>query len=256
MRSWIFLGLVLLSVLTSTNPAFAGQLAQRLATFPAWDNKPAVQSADGGDLVYPDWMAGTWQVTSTLEDLVAPLAPEIVTPGFEDNRQYLHQPVRFQVRFVPRRFSRRRELLRLFQTTEALPIVADREFNGLNIGQAYLGDAIYSVRVDPEDPNRQITRIAGDNVLISTVTGRASEMPSPNRFIATEITQQVFRSPTQVYLNEVETTTEYLYLDSGKIEATQITAVYLSPQDPNYFRADGSPVALYRYRLELVPVRE
>ena len=45
-------------------------------------------------------MASTWQVTSTLIDLAAPLAPEIVTPGFEGNRRQLNQPVSFVVRFV------------------------------------------------------------------------------------------------------------------------------------------------------------
>ncbi|WP_373872753.1 DUF6816 family protein [Microseira wollei] len=51
------------------------------------------------DLIYPDWMVGTWKVTSTLVDLADPLAPNIVTPGFESNRRYLNQPITFQVRF-------------------------------------------------------------------------------------------------------------------------------------------------------------
>ena len=37
----------------------------------------------------------------------------------------------------------------------------------------------------------------------------------------------------------------------SKIEAEQITAIYLSPQDPDYFTAAGRPVALYRYELIL-----
>ena len=43
----------------------AGQLADRLAQFPHWESKPTVSIAEG-DLVYPDWMEGTWNVTSTL----------------------------------------------------------------------------------------------------------------------------------------------------------------------------------------------
>jgi hypothetical protein len=46
--------------------------------------------------------------------------------------------------------------------------------------------------------------------------------------------------------------------DRPAIIAEQVTAIYLSPQDPNYFEAidpeslfgQPRPVALYRYRLE------
>ena len=37
--------------------------------------------------------------------------------------------------------------------------------------------------------------------------------------------------------------------------ADQITAIYLSPQDPDYFKAKGQPVALYRYQLSFSPVQ-
>jgi hypothetical protein len=59
----------------------------------------------------------------------------------------------------------------------------------------------------------------------------------------------------QLKFNVVETTTAYQQLQSPgtTIEAKQITAVYLSPQDPDYFKAIERPVALYRYHLKLVP---
>ncbi len=71
----------------------------------------------------------------------------------------------------------------------------------------------------------------------------------------------MFRGETDIYLNEVETTTAYRVVGLGKNEssgskkivADQVTAIYLSPQDPDYFAAAGHPVALYRYRLELLP---
>ncbi|MEW5859950.1 MAG: DUF6816 family protein, partial [Cyanobacteriota bacterium] len=47
--------------------------------------------------------------------------------------------------------------------------------------------------------------------------------------------------------------TAYHQLHSS-IEADQVTAIYLSPQDPDYFKAIDRPVALYRYRLQLLPV--
>ena len=83
-------------VLLWINNAAAETLTERIANFPNWENKPLI-SAPKTDLIYPDWMAGNWNVESTLIDMVAPLAPKIITPGFENNRQYLYQPVNFQV---------------------------------------------------------------------------------------------------------------------------------------------------------------
>jgi hypothetical protein len=249
---------LVLALLLWSGDGLAGVLVDRISSFPNWDSKPPIAVAKG-DLVYPDWMAGNWNVASTLVDLAAPLAPNIITPGFEGNRRYLQQPVLFKVRFQPEKntgfiLNNRNKL--------AQKIVADRTFNGLNIAKAYLGDgAVLSVKVDPTNPNRQITVLKGEKQLVSIVTGRGTETPNPREFVSTEISQQVFRGESDIYLNEVETTTSYRCAVGGeensdsvirKIEADQVTAIYLSPQDPDYFAAGGHPVALYRYRLELV----
>ncbi|MEG3846001.1 hypothetical protein QT971_03125 [Microcoleus sp. herbarium19] len=242
---------LVLAVMLWGGAARAGVLGDRISSFPNWESKPTVAAAKG-DLVYPDWMAGNWNVASTLVDLAAPLAPNIVTPGFEGNRRYLQQPVLFKVRFQPEKNYRNKR---------AKNIVADRAFNGLNIAKAYLGDgAVLSVKVDPTNPNRQITVLKGEKQLISIVTARGTETPNPREFVSAEISQQVFRGESDIYLNEVETTTAYRVLGgaensgsaSKKIAADQVTAIYLSPQDPDYFAAGGHPVALYRYRLELL----
>jgi hypothetical protein len=260
------------------DPAQASPLVDRVAAFPNWQNKPPVQVAEG-DLVYPQWLAGTWQVTSTLVDLVAPLAPDVVTPGFESNRQYLNQPIQFQVRFVEALPSQPFPSLK--KQPDRLPsptfeVIADRAFNGLNIAKAYLANGdnnpVLDVKVDPNSPNRQITTLKGNRQLVSIITGRLSETPAPDRFITSEVFQQLFRGMPQPYFNQVETTTDYHYSPNADmaIVADQITAVYLSPQDPNYFKASRTapgltsdiplealqeqPVALYRYRLEFIKV--
>lgn len=245
-----------LALLLWCGEATAGQLAERLASFPRWESKPAVQVAEG-DLVYPVWMAGTWNVTSTLVNLTAPLAPNIVTPGFESNRRYLNQPVKFQVRFVRSRLPTPAFKLLPQPFGVQTAVVADRAFNGLNLARAYLGDRIVlSVQVDPKSPNRQVTALTGDRQLISLVTGRATETPASDHFITTEVFQQVFRSRSQPYFNSVESTTAYKQLSQAEpaIIADQVTAVYLSPQAPDYFKASSQPVALYRYCLEFFPV--
>lgn len=267
--AWL-LGLLLIWLFCS-GTAWAGPLSERLARFPDWQQLPSLPSAQG-DLTYPDWFAGTWNVTTTLVDLAAPLAPDLVTPGFEGNRRFLEQPIAFQARFLPE------AELRAESRWLALPrvgrrIVADRAFNGLNLAKAYFDgtnqggkNPVLAVKTDPANPNRQITLLRdaavqqselqmGDRQLISTITARATETENPAQFTTTEVFQQEFRGAGQVYLNTVETTTAYTQTGERDrpILADQMTAIYLSPQDPNYFKAKNRPVALYRYRLEFMP---
>jgi len=234
--------------------AEAGELSERLTNFPQWEKLTSVQPASG-DLVYPEWMAGSWQVTSTLVDLAAPLAPDIVTPGFEGNRRQLNQPVSFVVRFV--KAQPHISSLKIFpQIDNKSPtLVADRAFNSLNLARAYLGDkAVLLVKVDPDSPNRQITFLRSSRQLVSIVTARATETTTAGKFITAEVFQQLFKGGSRPYLNSVESTTAYHQLPTANpaIEADQVTAVYLSPQDPDYFKAGSRPVALYRYYLEFV----
>jgi hypothetical protein len=236
--------------------ALAGELSEHLLHFPQWEKLTSVRPAVG-DLVYPDWMMGSWQVKSTLCDLVAPLAPDIVTPGFEGNRQYLKEPISFPVRFV-RKTTPDPRLKILPQTSRKSAVVADRAFNGLNLAKAYLGDTVLSVKLDPDSPNRQITFLRGERQLVSIVAARATENTSDGKFITTEVFQQLFKGGGRPYFNTVESTTAYrqLAVINSPIEADQVTAVYLSPQDPDYFKAGSRPVALYRYRLEFLPIDE
>ncbi len=267
-RNLLWLGLLALVWLTCSAQAGAETLPQRQHTFPDWQSKPTVQVSDG-DLVYPQWMAGTWRMSSTLIDMAAPLAPEVVTPGFEGNRQFLHKAIPAVIRFVPKAVSAGRFLnqpipsIRSLLDGDEAEIVSDRAFNGLNLARAYLGDDwVKAVKVDPDDPNRQITFLKDNQQLISTVTGRRVETPNAGSFATTEIFQQFFRNPKTadntptVYLNEVENTTVYRKRSDANfpILADQITAIYLSPQDPDYFKAKGKPVALYRYQLSFSPL--
>ncbi|OKH19444.1 hypothetical protein NIES208_02310 [[Limnothrix rosea] IAM M-220] len=233
--------------------AGAEGLQARISSYPNWSRFPSVETVQGAtDLVYPSWMGGTWQVTSILREQIAPLAPDIVTPGFEQNRQLTDQPIVFTVKFEPQQFFEQPA----FSLPKLLggdrPIVANREFNGTEIAKAYLGkQGFLTVKVDPTNPNRQLTRLNSEQALISTVTARATETPRETEFLSTEITQQQFRGIPDAYLNTVETTTDYRLQNSGLITATQITAIYLSPNDPQFFKANNRPVALYLYDLKL-----
>jgi hypothetical protein len=235
MRIIYLIILFLLIACLNTYPALASSLTERIQQFPNWIDRPTTKPAKG-DLYYPDWMEGKWQVTSILNEQYAPLAPKIVSPGYKENDEYLDRSIQFTVNFPKQKML----------------VISDRSYNGFNIATAYLGkDKVIAVKTDPNNPNRQITKLKGNKQLISTVTDRAREIPSKDRFIATEITQQIFRNDPEIYLNTVETTTSYQLVDRDRITADQITAIYLSPKDPNYFNAVDRPVSLYLYKLNL-----
>jgi hypothetical protein len=246
--------------LTTAQNAIASTLSEKIAAYPQWGSQIQA-SQHQGELTYPEWFRGRWAATSTLLEQFAPLAPEIVTPGFENNRQYLNQPVKFTVQFIPNYPTQPTKFLSLNlpQLKSSLPIpkiIADRAFNGLNIATAYLGTAnVMSVNIDPQNPTKQITQLTEDRQLETFVTGFDSERPSSDRFLATELSQQIFRTSSTIYLNTVETATSYQLSSTPTptITATQISAIYLSPQDPAYFRTFGQAVAVYKYQLDLVP---
>ncbi|TAE59061.1 MAG: hypothetical protein EAZ76_10950 [Nostocales cyanobacterium] len=251
----IFSIFLIILFLFPISKAQAGELSEKLENFTQWEKLTSVKPAEG-DLIYPEWMLGTWKVKSTLIDLAAPLAPDIVTPGFAGNRNQLNKPIDFLVRFV--KIKPQNSVLKILNKNENFPeiLVADRVFNSLNLSRAYLGDeAVLAVKPDPESPNRQITFFQGERQLVSTVTARATENTTDGKFITAEVFQQYFKGGSRAYFNTVESTTAYHLLTTSnpKIEADQVTAVYLSPQDPDYFTAGSRPVALYRYRLEFFP---
>jgi hypothetical protein len=244
--------------------ALAGKLSDRIGRFPNWNGAAQVTRHEG-ELTYPEWFQGQWLATSTLLEQVAPLAPEVVTPGFESNRQYIGKQIEFTVQFVPNNPGKNTKfsplnLPRLKSNLPAPQIVADRAFNGLNIATAYLGEAnVMSVKIDPQNSTKQVTQLTQDRELEAFVTGFDLETAQPNQFIATELSQQIFRTSSTIYLNTVETTTSYQFspTPTPSITATQISAIYLSPKDPDYFRTisklQSRPVALYKYQLKLVP---
>ena len=274
----LFLGFMVL-------PAEAASLTDRLNAYPDWHSKPELNS-NFEEVAYPEWMSGTWICESTLIDMVAPV-PSVTTPGFEGNRKYLNEPVRFDVRFGPTKIKPKLTLgiptIMNFSSPQE-KVVVDRVFNGLSIARAYLGDGVVeSVKINPNSPNEQLTTLKDGLQLLSITTGHQSERPAPNLFLTSEFFQQIFRSSDQPFLNQVETTTKYSYLPASQLTLTspnlgansnaevdlvkadrneiptivadQYTAIYLSPQDPNYFEAIGVPVALYRYQLKLTPTK-
>jgi hypothetical protein len=227
--------------------AITVSLSQRIAEFPNWSLATGLVRA--GDLTYPSWFAGEWTATSILREQVAPLAPDVVTPGFARNQVNIDRPYSFQVRFGSATNTVAPGITVV--NDNSVVITSDRTFNGEQIANAYLGNnAVKSIQTISQPQIVQITQLQNGTELRSTVSGYLSESIGVDGFATTEIDQQVFQGKT-TYLNTVETTTSYHLINQHHITAEQVTAIYLSPQDPDYFKALQHPVALYRYTLEL-----
>jgi hypothetical protein len=249
------LGLLILSLVLNVPAVHAGPIADRIAAFPNWETKPPIAAATG-DLLYPTWFAGTWTLTSTLMEQIAPLAPEITTPGFEDNRQFLSVPISAPVRFIADNALARNRVALPFlslptRSLTSTRIISDRAFNGLSLAKAYLGDGVSRVWVDARDPNRQITKFRDNRKLFSSVLGRAVEQADSDHLTTTEVFDQFFQTADKPIKNQVEITTAYAHQPNGTITADQITAVYLKSPHPRAYLAGDRPVALYRYALIL-----
>lgn len=230
----------------------ADTLDQIISQYPHWNHKLSLPIPTQ-ELIFPDWFEGTWNVTSTLKEQIAPLSPEFKTPSFDSNKVYIDKNIDFLVKFIPTILTPKINNFVPTIINNNKVIIPDRAFNGLSIAQAYLGtENVKKVIINKFNSTEQKTIFKQDNELISTVIGRQQETVSPFDFITSEITRQFFRRPNSVYLNLVETTTKYHLINDSQIEGKQVTAVYLSTEDPDYFLAIKQPVALYYYTLNLV----
>ncbi|MEO1187339.1 MAG: DUF6816 family protein, partial [Cyanobacteria bacterium J06636_27] len=142
-------------------------LNQRLKNFPEWEKLTDLQPAVG-DLIYPEWMKGEWEVKSTLIDLVAPLAPDIVTPGFESNRRYLNQPVEFKVRFVNQ--SKLKDLTPSLRTPLSLLRRGERNKTPLSSATTEEGN-----KVNYQTPLSLTRRGAGGEIISETPLSSATK---------------------------------------------------------------------------------
>ncbi|BAQ65069.1 hypothetical protein GM3709_1834 [Geminocystis sp. NIES-3709] len=226
-------------------------LRERITQYPHWEHKISLPNPTK-ELIFPSWFEGVWDVTSTLKEQIAPLSPEFQTPGFDSNREYINKDINFQVKFIPSTLTFKNNNFVPTIISKNKRIIADRAFNGLSIAQAYLGkENVKEVIINQSNSTEQKTKFRTENELISTVIGRQQETTLSGDFITSEVTRQFFRRPDSVYLNLVETTTKYHLINQNYIEGKQVTAIYLSPQDPDYFLAFERPVALYYYTLDL-----
>lgn len=164
-------------------------LQRRLTAWPQWSLPAPLQRPGQGDLIYPAWFAGEWQVEG-------------------------RDGLRHRVRFLPQPDGSAR---------------GDRAFNAEAVGRALLGEQLLRVANDPANPNRQIAWLRDDQRLESTVIGRRQEQPAPDHLLADELSLQVLHRPGAPRLSQVETLSDYQLLADGSIAVEQWQARYAAP---------------------------
>jgi len=200
----------------SPQPSAPGPLERRLANWPAWSLPAPLPRPDRGDLIWPAWFQGEWEVSSTPAEGSEP-------------------PQRWRARF---------------QADGEDGALADRAFNAGQIGSALLGDGLISVRNDPANPNRQVSGLRGDRQLESTVVGRRSARPNGATFLADELTLQVLHGPGTPRISRVEVLGLWQRLEDGSISGEQWQASYASPAAGLAASAEHPQ----RFSLRLVPL--
>lgn len=232
-------------------PANSGILADRIVQYPHWEHQLSLPTPNQ-ELIFPSWFEGKWDVNNILLEQIAPLSPKFKTPAFDSNLKYIDKNISFCVQFIPTILMPRKDNFIPIILNQKPVIIPDRAFNGLEIAQAYLGkENVKKVTINENNSTEQITEFSEESKLISTVIGRQQEKISEDKFITSEIIRQFFRRPNSIYLNLVEIITKYQLINPNYIQGKQVTAIYLSPQDPDYFLAFDQPVALYYYTLDL-----
>ena len=201
----------------ATTPSLPDPLEQRLEIWPAWSLPAPLPRPGRGDLIWPAWFWGEWEVSSTPMEGAEP-------------------PLRWRARFLADGNG---------------GAVADRAFNASQIGAALLGDQLLGVRNDPANPNRQVARLRGDRQLESTVVGRRSVRRDGASFLADELTLLVLHGPDNPRISRVEVLGVWQRLEDGSITGEQWQASYTSPAEGLAAAAENPQ----RYTLRLVPLR-
>ena len=131
-------------------------------------------------------------------------------------------------------------------------VVGDRAFNAASIGRALLGDALLGVENDPANPNRQLARLRGEQLLESTVVARRSESAAGSLWTDELALQVVHGREGAPRVSQVETLSHYQADDIGRIRGDQWQATYPSPEAG----LAAAPLRTAHWQVVLKPDRE
>lgn len=220
---------------------------------------PGGESARG-ELQYPSWLEGTWEVTSIIESFTVPLGTAFVDPftlasAEEDIAE--EEQLRYLMRFV---------------TDAELPgsCIQDRGFNGAQEAAAFLGamgDLVSCVyTVEPDAPHgRLVLAFAAEERAIGSGDGstsadvwidlvvrwQQSQRLRDGAYVTSELLEQRVSQPGQVdEVSLVESITRFEPPQRGgvgEVTARNRLAQYYSPDGEYAAMARDRAVACYDY---------
>jgi hypothetical protein len=231
---------------------------------------PPSYGMEGTDIFYPSWFAGTWQVSSTTQDVQAPLGVALFGGNvtYQTAKQDVGNVLNYQCRFITSADSSR--TISSSSSTgrgdiSTMNVIADRDFNVRSIATVALGENSV-VDVSTATPNKFSCLIlapssssspVGSPSLMSVdmlVLNRKQESMGPYHFDCSEVVREIVipvdrqrqqqpsstsstlssAIPLLPLMKEIETTSLYTYLpDKDEIHCRQRSAAYLLPSNQN-----------------------
>jgi hypothetical protein len=247
-------------VACSSSAAFAEGLASRLAKKDPSALKNSVFNIPPSAQVYPDWMKGSWQVTSVFRGYVFPsdkipkstLTRDVLIPGFQKCSIAAISDIGKDVVLW--------DLMILKDGLEDRRTTLASQIDGF-LGYKAVADVAYDVKVNPN-------RVSIDFIEYKTVNaerielfcnGRESERYEKDGspiFVCSEYIRQVTFSagsevgvPRQVVGNYANFWTWKYSYESDKLTGNLLTAAYLDPQDALFFDEPAKPVVIYSHNM-------
>lgn len=234
-------------------------LADKLAARDASQLRKPLFNVPPGELSFPAWFEGEWDCTMRFRGYQFPqlatvsreeIVKDVAIAGFQ-KLSIAHVPDvgREKTDFVAR-WNRR-----------GGKVVEDRKLNLGNVIDAVLGyRAVNDVRYDgAREPNRcsvvfEQGRTRNAERIELFTNARASESVDDGLFLCSEYFRQVTFSPSTLSSVARQAVTEYQAFwthrrDGDTIRSNLLTAAYLEPQDPLFFKAVDQPVAVYSHDL-------
>ena len=208
---------------------------------------------------FPSWFAGTWNCTIGFRGYEFPQVPglsrqdvisDVTIAGFQKLSIAQLVDVGKPSSTFPMRW-----------TLDRNQVLEDRAFNLRSsidgtLGYRVVRDVLFDPRANPnrcsivfeEAQTRNAERIE------LFTNSRMSESPDDATFLTAESIRQVTFSLSQQFRVARQVVTDYAYFwthrrspDGNTITSNLLTAAYIQPQDALYFKAVGTPVAVYSH---------
>jgi len=224
---------------------------------------------------YPEWMAGTWDVTQTLVNTETPLglkfvggpagSEAIAAESMKEQRRQLGVPVPLQLRWVPTRFGVAED--RVFNSRERLngfagrKVVASVEY--ANVGGSNRASVLAMGGAEEDPLQTTIVRFKGPAAQKTFLVAHGEDKISDGErtFACFEVLRSIFALTNQNTAPPVTTDTETIWLferkDADTVSARLRIASFLNAQsDSLYFEARNRAVSFADYTLTMKRVAQ